>query len=169
MINGASDKELLLQRTKTDAVIRLRGQRPELLHASPPPARECLGRTRNLLVVRERTVGTVGGGRRHVASHTLHRLTSLDPPPSPCAGGPHCPCFVIFPTRPIIPFPGEKQSVLDLKEKGPCLYHVQLSSHQNASALVCRARATDRKRESAAAGGRGWGLVLSSAVCPQWR
>lgn len=36
------------------------------------------------------------------------------------------------------PLPREKQSVLDLKEKGPCLYHVQLSSHQNASALVRR-------------------------------
>lgn len=36
------------------------------------------------------------------------------------------------------PLPREKQSVLDLKEKGPCLYHVQLSSHQNASALVWR-------------------------------
>lgn len=39
---------------------------------------------------------------------------------------------------PIILLPREKQSVLDLKEKGSCLYHVQLSSRQNASAKVWR-------------------------------
>lgn len=39
---------------------------------------------------------------------------------------------------PIILLPREKQSVLDLKEKGSCLYHVQLSSRQNASTKVWR-------------------------------
>lgn len=34
------------------------------------------------------------------------------------------------------PLPREKQSVLDLKEKGPCRYHVQLSSRQNTLAQV---------------------------------
>lgn len=103
----------------------------------------------------------------HLAPAYVPRPATPPPPPPPCPGGPHCPCFVIFPACPIIPFPGEKQSVLDLKEKGPCLYHVQLGSHQNASVLVCKGRVRKRKRESAAAG--GWGLSLSSAACPQWR
>lgn len=135
------------------------------LHTRPPPlARERPPSTRHLLPLQKRKERQrEKKAKQHVASHTLHQLTSLDPPPPPptpppppppCPGGPHCPCFVIFPACPIIPFPGEKQSVLDLKEKGPCLYHVQLSSHQNASALVCRGRA--RERESAAAGGVGF-------------
>lgn len=66
-------------------------------------------------------------------SHTIHKLNpSVLHPPEGCT----VPALSSLLSN--NPLPRDKQSVLDLKEKGPCLYHVQLSSRQNASAYVWR-------------------------------
>lgn len=68
---------------------------------------------------------------RHTHKHAIHKLTSSVLHLSGARTAPALSCLLSN-----NPLPREKQSVLDLKEKGTGLYHVQLSSRQNASAQV---------------------------------
>lgn len=106
--------------------------------------RSCLSPTRvRVRNTRTQTVGLIflwhghvqkRNTEKRVRSHTLHKAY-LPPSCTPQRAALSLLCHLYLSNNPL---PREKQSVLDLKEKGPCLYHVQLSSHQNASALVRR-------------------------------
>lgn len=72
----------------------------------------------------------------HTHTRTHHARTSLPPLSSTSQRVGQSPLCHF--SCPIILLPREKQSVLDLKEKGSCLYHIQLSSHQNAPLKVWR-------------------------------
>lgn len=66
-------------------------------------------------------------------THTIHKLApSILHPPEGCTV--LALSFLLSNNS----LPREKQSVLDLKAKGTCLYHVQLSSRQNSSTQVWR-------------------------------
>lgn len=92
---------------------------------------ETHGHKRNLLVAQACTKEK----HRKTCTLTHYPQAYLPPSSTPQRAALSLLCHLYLSNNPL---PREKQSVLDLKEKGPCLYHVQLSSHQNASVLVWR-------------------------------
>lgn len=70
--------------------------------------------------------------RRHTHTHNPQAYPFIHHPPEGCT------VLALLFLLSNNSLPWEKQSVLDLKEKGACLYHVQLSGRQNALAQVWR-------------------------------
>lgn len=148
-------------------MIRLRGQRPVLLPASSPPARERLGSTRNLLAAQKRKKAT--RSLAHFAPADLPRPATTTTTTTTLSRRATLSLLCHLPHLSNNPLPrGEAICFRFERERALSVSRTIKQPSECVSVSLQGGSDRQKEREKVPPLG-GWGLVLSSAACPQWR